>query len=178
MDGGRVDDVVVVQRHHRGTGEDVEIVDQADQNILAWRGSADLQQGESLNPHLGDRHLNRGHEVAQKHSDVRVAGVETQPRHPELRRAGRLRQPLRQQCGLAEPGRCRDEHQSRPLTSGHQQLIGDAGTRHQSPTRRGQVQLRAQHGHRVSVDPLWSTAPGTVDERQLRTARHSRSSIA
>jgi hypothetical protein len=32
--GGPVDDVVVVERNHRGTGEDVEIVDQTDQNGL------------------------------------------------------------------------------------------------------------------------------------------------
>ena len=156
MDRGRVDDVVVIQRHHRRTGEEVEIVDQADQDILGRRGSAGLQQAESLNAHLRIGDLGRGHEVGQKGSELGVAGVERQPRHPALRRAGRLRQPLRQKRGLAEPGRRRDQHQSRPLASGHQQLIGDAGTRHQSATRRGQVKLRAQHGHRVSVDPLWS----------------------
>ena len=154
MDGGRVDDVVVVERHHRGTGEDVEIVDQADQDGLGWRGSAGLQQGERVDTHLGFGDLNRGHEVGQKQSEVGVAWVERQPRHPALRPLGRLRQPLRQKRGLAEPSRCRDQHQPRPFASAHPQLIGDAGARHQPATRRGQVQLGAQHRHPVSVGPL------------------------
>ena len=38
VDGGPVDDVVVVERHHRGAGEHVEIVDQADQDGVGRRG--------------------------------------------------------------------------------------------------------------------------------------------
>ncbi len=44
--GGPVDDVVV-ERHHRGTGEDVEIVDQADQDGVGRRGAAGLQPGRA-----------------------------------------------------------------------------------------------------------------------------------
>ena len=82
MDRGRVDDVVVIQRHHRRAGEEVEIVDQADQDILGRRGSAGRQQAESLNAHLRIGDLNRGHEVDQKLSEVSVAWVERQPTPP------------------------------------------------------------------------------------------------
>ncbi len=153
VDGGPVDDVVVVERHHRRTGEDVEIVDQADQDGVGWRGVTGLQQSERIGTSLGLGGLNRRHEVGQKNPDVGVAWVECQPRHSALRVLGR-RQPLRQKCGLAEPGRCRDEDQPRPSTSVRAKSVGEAGAPHQPATRRRQVQLGAQYRHSVSVGPL------------------------
>ena len=152
MDSGPVNDVVVVERHHHGTGEDVEIVDQADQDGIVWRGTAGLQQGERVDTSLGFGGLNRGHEVGQKQSEVGVARVESQPRHAGLRPLGR-RQPLHQKSGLAEPRRCRDQDQPRLFASARVQQIHEAGAAHQPTTRRGQVQLRAQHRHSVSVGP-------------------------
>ena len=135
MHGGPVDHVVVVERHHHGTGKDVEIVDQADQDGLGWRGAAGLQQGERVDTSLGFGGLNRGHEVGQEHSEIGVARVESQPRHSALHRL--RRQPLRQKSGLAEPSRRRDQHEPRPFASAHAQLIGEAGARHQPVPRRG-----------------------------------------
>ena len=88
VDGGRVDDVVVVERHHRGTGEHVEIVDQADQDGVGWRGGAGLQQGERVDPGFGFDGLDRRHEVGQEQPEVGVARVERQPGHPALRALG------------------------------------------------------------------------------------------
>ncbi len=147
VDGGPVDDVVVVERHHRGTGEHVEIVDQADQDGVGRRGGAGLQQGERVDPSFGFDGLDRRHEVGQEQPEVGVARVERQPGHPALRALGR-RQPLRQQRGLAEPGRCCDQDQSRPFASVRAQSIGEAGPLHQPATRPGRAQLGAQHRHR------------------------------
>ena len=164
VDGGPVDDVVVVERHHRRTGEDVEIVDQADQDGLGRRGGAGLQQGERVDPDLGFGGLDRRHEVGQEQSEVGVARVERQPRHPALRRLGR-RQPLRQQRGLAEPGRCRDQDQPRPSPPSRAQPVGEAGALHQPATRRGQVQLGAQHRHPASVGAAARTPTRPRDGR-------------
>jgi hypothetical protein len=68
MDGGSVDDVVVVERHHRGTGEDIQIVDQAHQDVVGRRGAAGLQQGERVDADLGLDGLDRGHEVGEERS--------------------------------------------------------------------------------------------------------------
>jgi len=73
VNGGVVNHVVVIERHHRGTREDVEIVDQADQDGVCRRGSGGLQQGERIDANLGLGGLNRGHEMGQKHSQVGVA---------------------------------------------------------------------------------------------------------
>ena len=80
MDSSPVDDVVVIERHHHGTGEDIEIVDQADQDGVGWRGSAALQQGERVDTSLGSGGLNRGHQVSHKQPEVGVAWVKSQPR--------------------------------------------------------------------------------------------------
>ena len=60
MDSGRINDLVVIQRHHRGTGEDVKIVDQADQDGRGWRDAARIQQGERVDDtgeRVDDTHL-------------------------------------------------------------------------------------------------------------------------
>ena len=168
MDGGPVNDVVVVERHDRGTCEDVEIVDQADQHGLGWRGTAGLQQGERVDTSLGFGGLNRCHEVGHKQSEICVARVESQPRHPALQPL--RRQPLRQKCGLAEPSRCRDQHQPRPFASVHAHLIAEASALHKPATRRGQVQLGTQHRHSVSVDAL-SPQRWTSEHPPLSRAR-------
>ena len=85
MDGGSLDHVEVVERHHRGTGEDVEIIDQADQDGIRRRGASGLQQGQRVDTGLGFGGLDRGHEMGQKPSEVGVARVESQPGHPALR---------------------------------------------------------------------------------------------
>ena len=154
---GRVDDVVVVEGQDRGAGEDVEIVDQAAQHGLCRRGAAALHQRERLRPRSGLGRPDRGHEVRQEAPEVGVAGIERQPRDPALLRPG-LRQPLHQGGGLAEPGRRRDEDQARPSSVGAEQLR-EARARHQPATRRGQVQLGAQHGHPRSVGPTARRPP-------------------
>ena len=154
MDGGSLDHVEVVERHHRGTGEDVEIIDQTDQDGIRRSGASGLQQGQRVDTGLGFGGLDRGHEMGQKPSEVGVARVESQPRHPALRVLGR-RQPLNQERGLAEPSRCRDEDQPRPFASLRAQLVGEAGALHQPAARRGQVQLGAQHRHRASLGRCW-----------------------
>jgi hypothetical protein len=152
MHGGPVNRVVVVERHHHRTGKDVEIVDQAHQDGLGWRGAAGLQQGERVDTSLRFGGLNRGHEVGQEHVEIGVALVQSQPRHAALRPL--RRQPLRQKCGLAEPSRCRDEHQPRLFASAHSHVIGEATALHQPVPRRRQVQLRAQYRHSLSVNAL------------------------
>ena len=147
VDGGRVDQVVVVERHHRGPDEHVEIVDQADQDGVRRCGGAGLQQRERVGPGFGFDGLDRRHEVGQEQPEVRVAWVERQPRHPAL--GGR--QPLRQQRGLAEPGRCRDQDQPRRFATVRAQSIGQACPLHQPATRPGRVQLGAQDRHRRGV---------------------------
>ena len=147
VDGGRVDDVIVVERHHRGSGEHVEVVDQADQDGVVWHRGAGLQEGERVDPGFGFDGLDRRHEVRQEHPEVSVAGVEREPGHPARRTLGG-RQPLRQQRRLAEPGRCRDQDQSRPFASIRPQSIGEANPLHQPATRPGRTQLGPQHRHR------------------------------
>ncbi|HEU5392198.1 MAG TPA: hypothetical protein VFV73_40545 [Streptosporangiaceae bacterium] len=154
MDGSPVDDMVIIERHHRRTGEDIKIVDQADQDLVGWRGAAGLQQGERVDTGLGFGRLDRGREVSQEQPEVGVAWVKSQPRHSALRLL--RRQPLRQQRGLAEPSRCRDEDQPRPYASVRAQLAGEAGALHQPATRRGQMQFGAQHRHSVIVGPLFA----------------------
>jgi hypothetical protein len=143
VDGGAVDDVVVVERHHRGTGEHVEIIDQADQDAV---GRAGLQRRERVDAGFGRDGLDRRREVGQEHPQVGVGRVKRQPGHPLLRTLSR--QPLRQQRGLAEPGRRGDQDQSGRFASVRAQPIGEAGPRHQPATRPGRAQLGAQHRHR------------------------------
>ena len=134
VDGDLIDDVVVVERDHHRTGEDVEIVDQADQDGLGWRGTGGLQHGERIDASFGFGDLNRGHEVGQEQSEIVVARVESQPRHPSLR-PHVLRQPLRQKSGLTEPSRSRHQNQPRRSASVRTQPIGNAGALHQPTTR-------------------------------------------
>ena len=150
VDGGAVDDVVVVERHHRRAGKGVEIVDQADQDVVGRRRAAGLQQRERVHARLGFGGPDRGHEVSQEQPEVGIARVEGQPGHPVRRRLGR-RQPLREQGGLPEARRCRDQDQPRPFASVRAQSVGEPGTLHQPATRRRQVQLGAQHRHAVRV---------------------------
>lgn len=116
VDRGGVDDVVVVERHDGRTGDDVEIVDQADQHGVSRSGGAGLEQGERVDPGFGFDGLDRRREVSQEHPEVGVARVEGQPGHL-LPRALSRRQPLRQESRLAEPGRCRDQDQPRRFAS-------------------------------------------------------------
>jgi hypothetical protein len=55
-----------------GTGEDVEIVDQADQDGVHRRRAVGLEQGHRVDTSLGFGGRNGGHEVRQKQSDVRA----------------------------------------------------------------------------------------------------------
>ena len=113
-----------------------------------------LQQGERVDTSLGFGGLNRGHEVSQKQPEVGVAWVKSQPRHSALRLL--RRQPLRQKRGLTEPSRCREEDQPRLYAPVRAQLVSEAGALHQPATRRGQMQLGAQHRHSVIVGPLFA----------------------
>lgn len=81
MNGSDVDDVVVVERHHHGASEDVEIVDQADQDVVGWRVAASGQQGAGVATSLGNGSLNRSHKMRQEPPEFGVAWVEGQPRH-------------------------------------------------------------------------------------------------
>jgi hypothetical protein len=152
VDGSRVDDVVVVQRHHHRTGEDVEIVDEADQGRFHRQVSVGLQLGEGVDTSLGFGGLYSGDEVGEEAPGVGVSRVERQPRHSALRHRGR-RQPLGQEGGLAEPRRCRDQDQARSSPAVHAQPFGEAEALHHSTTGHWPVQFGAQHGHPVSVGP-------------------------
>ena len=109
--GGFVDDVVVVERQHRGPVELVEVVDQAGQDRLGRDLAAGLEQGRGLG------RLRRP--TRRRRPDGSGTGGGRCRRRPATarpRRAGGsspARQPLGQQRRLAEPGRRRDEHQPR-----------------------------------------------------------------
>jgi hypothetical protein len=175
MDVGPADDVVVIERDHGGTGEDVEIIDQADQDGVSRRAPACLEQRERLDAGLGLGGLDRGHQVRQEASEVVVARVESQPRHPAPRRIGG-RQPLREECGLAEPSRCGDEDQPRPFAPVPPQHVDEAAALHQPTTRRGQMQLGAQYRNSVSVSGRLRSAADDCRRIEHRPSggRHSK----
>jgi hypothetical protein len=142
VDRGSLDDVVVVERHDHRAGEDVEIVDEADQDLLGRHRGAGLELGGRVEASVGCGGLDRRDQVDQKALGVGVARVESQPSHPAL--GCDCFQPLREERGLAEPRRRRDEDQARlsPSVRGHQ--IDETGARHEPTTRRGPMQLGAQ----------------------------------
>ena len=75
-----------------------------------------VQQGERVCTQDRAGGLERGDEVGQEPPQVGVALVQGQPRHATAL-AGRAcavrREPLGHERCLAEPGRCRDQHQPR-----------------------------------------------------------------
>ena len=68
-----------VVRHDDRTGQDVEIVDQADQDGVGWRAGAGLQQRERVDPSLGLDGLDRRREVGQELPQIGVAWVRAAP---------------------------------------------------------------------------------------------------
>jgi hypothetical protein len=148
-----VDDVVVVESQHGRSGELVEIVDQADQH-LRRKGPAALQQRQRLRTHLRATHLDGRDEVSDEPAQLAVPGIERQPRHA-WRRPGRLtlpvaptrRQPLRDQGGLAEPGRSGHQDKPRHRRRLDSKAIGKPRTRNEPPSHRRDMKLGAQNRH-------------------------------
>ena len=143
--GGFGDDVVVVERQHRGPVELVEVVDQAGQHRLGRELAAGLEQGRGLGPGA-----HRGDQMRQEPTGVVVALVQRQPGNPRRRLVPGC-QPLGEQRRLAESRRCRDEHQARGHRPGRGEPAGQPGSAYQVGARRGDVQLRAQHHHDPSL---------------------------
>ena len=141
-----VDHVVVVERQHRGTGHQVEVVDQAGDDRIRLERLRTLEPDERVGADLGHDGLHRCDEVAEEPAYVGVPGVQSQPGDAVLRAAvGPRGEPLGQQRRLAEAGRRRDQHQ--PGSVGRVEAVGEAATRHEPTARRGQVQLGADDGH-------------------------------
>lgn len=145
-----VDEVVVVQRQHGPAGEQVQVVDQADQHVLRRRAATVRQQRPRLVAHPRRGHPDRGDQVREELVDVGVAAVQRQPADRRIRDRGR-RQPLGHQRRLAEPRRRGDQHEPRRRFRTREQPADEPVPRQQPPTRRGHPQLGGQDRHAASV---------------------------
>ena len=145
LDLAGVDQVVVVEHQHDVAAGRAEVVEQRRQHHLD-RGR--LRRGQELQLVRADpgRHRpQRRDQVAPEGHRVVVTRVERQPRGESFAgRRGRSREPLREQPGLAETGRCGDEGQLRrgPAV----QLLVQPRTRHQARSWPGPIELRLQQG--------------------------------
>jgi len=151
--GRLVDEVVVVQGEHRRPGQRVQVVHQADQDVLGRRWAVGAQQSLGLRTGLRDGDLHRGHQVREEPAQVGVTGVQREPGHPERPVGAGRAQPLGQQGRLAEPGRCRDEQEPRHRPGTGAQRVDQPCSRDELAARGRDLQLGAQDRHGVSVGP-------------------------
>ena len=122
----RVDDVVVVEHQHDVARDGAQVVEQRGKHRLDRGRPGRLQEGQRTLADPGCRRPQRGDHIGPEGRGIVVAPVEREPRgQPLIGRPGRSRrQPLGEQCGLAEASGRGDEHQLRrgpaiqPLGSG------------------------------------------------------------
>ena len=115
MDGGVVDDVEVIERHHRRLRGGVEVVDETHQHGFGRDAAVLFQHRQRVHTEVRVGGLQCGDQMNQEPAQVGVVGFQGQPRHARgpVGRVWHVRcEPLRQDGGLAESGWCRDEDES------------------------------------------------------------------